>query len=587
MFHRIISLSRVPAKHLVWGFVAVFLWLACVSIVSPVQAQEVGPCKAGVHVLSPSDDDFRNAALLVNSNGGRNCWLTIVLREDEMKIENLQRIHNLAREYDVRLVHRIEKGFTPSGQWLMPTVQTVQKFIRTLNGITPYAKTIYVVLGNEPTHGAMCGSCTPESFAKWSMQALELLDEASDEHEYDIVAGLAGQDLASPQAPGQGYYDAEVFMAGMFKAEPDLICNIDVWISHSYPNSFVGSPFDVGRRSPRGYEWELDFLQRNEPASCPGHVKSLPVLITETGYKIGGGGVSDEAGYSGTASIIRMYESDPRIIGYTFFAFTYCGEPFDSFALIPCSTQIHNGEFASLRGSGRALYEAPKKHENIDHIRKARTIVVCPEKLIEQQDAECIITATNTGTDIWENIDGTYGLRLIGAGADIQHEFTQFRAIKPGETLSAKLAINPGTEIGTHEWTIGLTENGLLQLALAQWQAIVDEQPTMVAEVQSLFGTELSDQEGQIQIFDENSDIVFRKKGAIVDGVLSVGKVSGVTFGTCFRVVLLVDQSLPVQKECIQFTEGENIVEMPRMLPVDRNSDGKLTLSDVMNRFTL
>lgn len=578
-------LSRLR-KGLLWGLVGGFCALSVMALPSRVEAQEFGPCKAGVHLLSPSDDDIRHASLLVNANGGNNCWLTIVLREDEMKPDNLQRIHNLARENHVRLIHRIEKGFTPSGQWLMPTTQTVQKFIRTLNAVTPYAQDIYVVLGNEPTHGAMCGACTPESFAKWSMQALELLHQAGETHDYDIIAGLAGQDMASPQAPSEGYYDAEVFLNGMLHAEPDLICHMDVLISHSYPRGFTGQAYDRGRLSPSSYEWELNFLQEHEPTSCAGHVKNLPVLITETGYKIGPAGVSDEAGYTGTRALIQQYEADSRVIGYTFFAYTYCGEPFESFALVPCATQVDNGTFQTLRGNGRALYELPKKFEVIDQIRKARTVMVCPDMLIEDQESECIITATNTGTDIWENISGTYELRLIGADAGVQYTFTQFRAIKPGETLSAKLTLNPGANIGERHWTVGLMERGQLQLALAEWSAKVEKKPTLTARVESLFGTDISGQTGQIQIFDDNSDIVFRTKGDIVDGKLAVGSVSGVMFGKCYRVVLLVDQNLPVQKECVQFVVGENEVEMPRLLPVDRNSDGKLSLSDVINRFS-
>lgn len=568
----------------------VLFWSAVLCVVvmggmpDVVAAQEGGICKAGVHLLSPSDEDFRNAGFLVNSQGGRNCWVTIVLREDEMTVENLARIHNLAREYNIRLIHRIEKGFTANGQWLMPTVQTVQKFIRALNGITPAAKDVYVVLGNEPTHGVMCGACTPESFARWSSQAIDMLHAHDEKHDYDIHVGLAGQDVASPQQPENGLYDAAVFMDGMFQAEPDLLCKVDMWVSHSYPRSFVGSPHDVGRLSARGYVWELNFAQSRAKDDCKEHVAQLPVFITETGYKNGIGGVSDEVAYASTAAIMSYFEADPRVKAYTLFAYTYCGEPFEVFSLIPCSTHVENGNFATMRGGGRALYEAPKQAEIISHVRKARTSVVCPEKLVVGMSAECMISATNQGTDIWNNIEGPYDMRLIGAVDGMEHEFTRFRGIRPGETLSNKLTLTPQS-VGEFEVGAGLMESGQLQLILAQWKLRVFDRPRVLLSVENMFGVRVTDQSGAVQIFDQNDDIVFRETVDINEGEAVLQGVGGVVFGTCYRMVLLVDQNLPVQKECVIFDEGENVVEMPRLLAVDRDGDGALTLSDVLTRF--
>lgn len=187
-----------------------------------VQAQFDGTCKFGVHMLSPSDEDYVKASELINSNGGANCWVTVVFREDEMKAEDLQRIHDLARRHEFNIIHRLEKGFDDKGNWYMPTQDTVKKFIDEIETINPYSKDVYVTLGNEPTHSAMCGGCTPEQYANWAADAIQILHTASRDDDITYQVGLAGQDLASPQQPANGLYDAGIFMERMFAAQPNF-----------------------------------------------------------------------------------------------------------------------------------------------------------------------------------------------------------------------------------------------------------------------------------------------------------------------------------------------------------------------------
>lgn len=549
-----------------------------------VQAQfDLPHCKAGVHMISPSDEDFVTAAALVHAHGGEYCWTTIVFREDEMTTDNLQRIHNIVRENKLQIIHRLEKGFDDKGNWLMPTESTIQKFIDALSGINPSGRDIYVVLGNEPTHAVMCGGCTPQSFAEWTMRAVNMLHDAEDDLGVDIHVGMAGQDLASPQLPDLGLYDAGFFMDRMFDAEPDLLCEVDIWTSHNYPRSFVGPALATGRLSPRGYIWELSFAEQRARSECKEHVRNLPVFITETGYKTGPSGIADARALSETRSIIDLYQQDPRVHAFTFFAYRFCGEPFQSFALAGC-------DVAELNGVGQALHDAHKTAGLIRHNRKARTTAVCPEDLVENMDAECVITAENVGTDIWQDIGGSYGLTLIGTGVSEEpgsprFSLSRFREVKPGEKLTATLTYNPGVRVGQHDLTIGLTQRGKLLLGLAQWKVEVFESPTLELAVEGIFGRSTEAENAQIQVLDQMDEIVYRTSLDIVDGIAAAGKVPGVTFGTCYRIVLLVDGNLPVQKACWQFDKGLNIIDMPRLLAVDRNRDGKLSLSDVIDNF--
>ena len=122
--------------------------------------------------------------------------------------------------------------------------------------------------------------------------------------------------------------------------------------------------------------------------------------------------------------------------------------------------------------------------------------------------------------------------------------------------------------------------------ALSQVSIDAFESPSFTIQSEDILGrkTSTEGEKTEVQIFDEQEDIIFRKKASAVDGVIRIGKVVGVGFSGCYRVVLLVEGSLPVQKECIQFQKGENLVEMPRLFPLDSDKDGKLSLSDILSR---
>lgn len=548
-------------------------------------------CKHGVHLLSPSDEDFKKAAELVNANGGKNCWVVLVVRQDEMKTANLQRMADLARENHLQIVYRIERGFDAQSRWLMPNRATTQSFIDALAGegkaaegrdgvpLNPVSRDVYVVLGNEPTHAAMCGGCTPEQMASWMLESIRMLHAAGERLGLDIHVGMGGQDLASPQAPEKGLYDAAIFMQQMFAAQPDLLCEVDIWVSHNYPRSFVGSAAASGRLSPYGYEWELAFARAHAKPECRDHVEALPVFITETGYRVGPGGVQDDYAYTQSRQIVERYMADPRVKMFSFFTQRYCGEPFEVFALAGCSGDL-------LNGAGRALMEAPKVEGFIRHVHRARTVVTCPDKLVEGLDVECLISAENLGTDIWQDLDSDYRLKALGVADGSVSRFSRFRAIKPFSKLTSTMHYNPGSKLGKHDITIGIEKDGRLLLGLATWSVETYPAPDVDLEVTNVFGAGVDVSRAQLQVFDGATDEMLHRADINIDGGRGlVEKVKNVKFDTCYRIVLLVDKNLPVQKDCVKFTVGTNYVEMPRLIALDRNSDGKLSLGDILQRY--
>lgn len=566
------------------------LFALCGVVASPVQAVadlplDVPNCKHGVHVLSPSDETYNKVAKLLNTNGGKDCWVTQVFLESEMTTGNLQRVNDLLRENNLQMVYRLERGFDQNHTWLMPNRATTQKFIDAIKGkdgepgLNPYGKDMYVTLGNEPTHAAMCGGCTPAEMAHWVKESIDMLHAAEKDLDIDIHVSMGGHDLASPQDPSAGYYDAGYFMQEMFKAEPDLPCAVDFWVGHYYPPSMTGSAFGSGRLSPYGYEWELDMARAHAKPECRSNIEALKVFITETGYKVGLGGISDDFAYVNTLNMLRTYEKDDRVFGFTFFPFIFCGEPFENMAIAGCDGTV-------LNGVGRALYEAPKIAGMPRHIRKARTVVTCPEKLVENVEVECLVSAKNLGTDIWEDLEGDYRLDLVGESEGSQARFSRFRDVKPGSTLTATLHFNPGAELGSHDIMIGLEQQNKLLLGLAVWRVTTYKTPQLAMTVKNVLGTDVDAEGVQMQVFDTRDNLKFATEFTVVDGHADIGEVTGVGLDTCYRVVLLVDKNLPVQKECMQFTDGVNEVEMPRLLAIDRNSDGKLSLADILSSYS-
>jgi hypothetical protein len=67
----------------------------------------------------------------------------------------------------------------------------------------------------------------------------------------------------------------------------------------------------------------------------------------------------------------------------------------------------------------------------------------------------------------------------------------------------------------------------------------------------------------------------------VVSGKGVVEGIDNIALDECYRVVLLRDSFLPVQRECIQFGKTANEISFPVMLQIDRNGDGKFSFADL------
>jgi hypothetical protein len=98
----------------------------------------------------------------------------------------------------------------------------------------------------------------------------------------------------------------------------------------------------------------------------------------------------------------------------------------------------------------------------------------------------------------------------------------------------------------------------------------------------ALFAKGFSTSDGfEVQIFDENERLVFQKKDQkIILGRGHVPRIKNIIPGKRYRVVLLKQYYLPRQ-EYVDLVTGENKVTFEKMMPLDFDQNGALSINDI------
>jgi hypothetical protein len=277
--------------------------------------------KIGIHILNEAD--IEEAANLVNSSGGDWGYVTLVIRDDERDINRWNNFFQQLKNNHLIPIVRIATH-AESGAWVRPQKEEAHKWSAFLNNLNWPTENRYVIIFNEPNHAKEWGGgVDPENYAKTLNNYIKVLNLTNP----DFFILPAGLDLAAPT--GKNAINAYTFMQLMNKAVPGIFSKLDGWTSHSYPNpGFSGSPYDNGKMSVRGFEWELKVLSGEF-----GVEKRLPVFITETGWA-----KSSKL----SSSLVAKYYSialsqawtNSQIVAITPFLLRYDDPPFSPFAFI-------------------------------------------------------------------------------------------------------------------------------------------------------------------------------------------------------------------------------------------------------------
>lgn len=286
--------------------------------------------KFGIHIISPVPDELSRAATLVNSSGGVWGYVTFIIQANDRNENKWQEFfRELRRNHLIPIVRIASK---PTGDfWQRPEEVEAKKWAQFLDSLNWPIKNRYIIIYNEPNHGKEWGDLTdPGSYAEALNSTIDALKNKSP----DFFVLNGGFDQSTPDEAPQ-FFDEEKFLEEMQRSVPGIFEKLDGWASHSYPNpNFAGSPQDSGKKSIRGFSWELETLKKL------GVKKDLPVFITETGWKHSEGLNPDptlpDSGKVGENFKVAFEQvwNDQRVLAVTPFILNYPNPPFDHFAFL-------------------------------------------------------------------------------------------------------------------------------------------------------------------------------------------------------------------------------------------------------------
>ncbi len=530
--------------------------------------------KYGIHVTVPTDEDLKRAADLVNGDTGAYGYVTLVIQENNREPHYWQQIFDKLRE--LKLIPLIRLATQPEGEnWRAPSPSDAKDWADFLGKLNWVTKERRVMLFNEPNHAAEWGgNVDPTQYGRVAAEfAYKLKNQSPD---YAVM--LAGLDLAAPESRPM-YGDAYIFLQESLKVfcqyftDKSLSCRdyVDAIASHSYPNpGFAGSPYDAGRTSIRGYEYEIGWFENLIQ-------KTLPVYITETGWNSQQLGQDVTASYFETA-FNNVWSLDPRIKAVTPFLLNYQGEPFLQFSF------FSRGDRPEPYPKYTRLQAMPKTVGTPEIVDTAHMSADIPAQVVEGSQYEIPVGIRNTGQAIWDM--GEYRVSLQKSETpDFQvfAESVSLPKVKPYDETHVTLKVKTGT--------LDRAKSGKVAVVLERSDKTIST--TLPIEVQmelrpsielklTLLSKGLSTgNDFEVQIFDATERLVYKNSPVTVTlGRARVKEISNIIPGRKYRVVVLKPYYLPRQVVSTMET-GDNTLTFEPLLPFDFDQDGKFSVGDL------
>lgn len=361
--------------------------------------------KFGIHIISATSQEASEAASLVNSSGGDWGYVTLLIESKDRDVSKWQQIFDdLRRKHLIPIVRLATKPV--DDYWERPYEKEYEAWADFLDKLNWPIKNRYVIIYNEPNQGKEWGNFVdPKLYAETLDQTITALKNKNR----NFFVLNAGFDASAPQKPPQ-FFDEETFLDQMSQAIPGIFNKLDGWVSHSYPNpGFVGSPMATGRGTVNTWGWELGVLKNF------GLTKSLPVFITETGWRHAEGLKND---YSlPTSETVGEYFklalenawSDNKIVAVTPFLLNYQNDPFDHFSFKKITgekqdTQILGVSYPDYYSQYESLMALSKNKGEPVQENKAKLIKgEVFKSLVVGEEYEVFITLKNMGQSIWNS----------------------------------------------------------------------------------------------------------------------------------------------------------------------------------------
>jgi len=552
--------------------ILLFVFLLFFVMVSPAQAiknpTQTANNQYGIHVADVNELD--QVARLVNSNGGDWGYVTLVIQENDQNLDKWQVVFDKLRR--LHLIPLVRLATQPDQDyWQYPRQDESDDWVDFLNSLNWPTKNRYVILFNEPNHSQEWqGNLDPKAYADILLSFSNTLKEKSD----DFFILPAGLDFSASN-DGKSM-DAAEYLRQMILYQPEICQSIDGWTSHSYPNpGFSSHPLKIGRGSLSSYKWELNYLK---DLGCS---RDLPVFITETGWIHN----QSQSGSGLTPDQISQYIqiagqniwSDPQIVAVTPFIFSYQSKPFDHFSwkvLGKSSFHPHYYAYKNLiKTAGR-----PNQKEvfrlNSNNISKT---------LVTGSVYEINLNITNIGQTILSNSEG---YKIVVKPEEFSFLSEPLPHLEPGQTGTIKIHLKTSNQPAKKNLQINLSRWGRQTQIISQSVSLVPP-PSLNLNFQLGWRKDNSADDVKVLIYNHDEKIVYEFGGQKLEhGRLDLDRLFNVIPGKNHRVVGIVPYYLPKQK-IVQLNSGENIIDLSRLIPLDFNQDGCLSLADYPASFKL
>lgn len=483
MFLNLIGIIK-PMKQSI--FLGLFFLLTAFALPKTIAADfervDYPNNKFGIHLAVPSYEDLESARDLVNSSGGDWGYVTLVIEENDRNKEKWQAIFDQMRK--LHLIPIVRLATSPKEDyWRQPMPTEASEWADFLNSLNWVVKNQYVVLFNEPNHGAEWGQAVdPQGYGQVALAFAKALKEKNS----DFFIMMAGLDTAAPSIPPQ-YENEEKFLRKMFSSSSNNLAGLfhylDGWASHSYPNpGFIGLPTARGKNSVKNYQWELALLKRL------GVEKDLPVFITEAGWPHSEGKTLGATFYSAqeVAEFFRIYfetiANDSQVITATPFVLNYQMSPFDHFSW----QKLDSKEFYPQY---QVIQTIPKQKGSPDQKQKLRIVSILPPKLIENSTYRIAVKIKNEGQVIW-SAEENYQMTLENAPEDGEYFFSDLPLFPPFEEKIVRLHLKTGEKLGQNQLSLAVSKEGKIISNQIPWNLKIVPKMTMELDV-SLFLTHL------------------------------------------------------------------------------------------------
>lgn len=529
-----------------------------------VDPRKVPNNRFGIHTINESDVSL--AQDLVNSNAGEWGYVTIVIREDDRNQLKWQAMFDELRRRNliplVRIATKIENG-----GWAKPRQKDLDSWVDFLSALNWVVQNRYVILFNEPNHAAEWGGeVRPDEYASFVRLLTERLKEVSE----DFFVLPAGFDAAATDTPTS--MDSAGFFTKMHEQDPEVFKLFDGWVSHSYPNpEFSGSPWDSGKTSIRGYIWETSYLTKF------GLKSDIPIFISETGWKHREG-VKTDPTYPTAEKVSEFFSeafqnvwTDQRIVAITPFVLRYPEEPFAHFSWVGKDDQAYP-QYQTIK----SLPKEKGRPEQLNEMKLKNSTI--PSELVINSKYTFSLDLENTGQSIWSQSQTSLLLTSTLPDQEVTVLNVPYTEPFTVASLNVKL-VTPNEKEKTHSLTVRLVHDGKLVRESLKWEFTLIPPPRLI--IRSALGTKLtSSGEDFTLLIYQNGDLVKKVMPlSMTNGIGVVNEVYDVVPSRSYRFVLLKSYYLPRQTFAY-LSPQQTTVSFKRLLPLDPNADGTLTLLD-------